>query len=112
MSTFQQQSATNIPDLMTHLKHAYYTQLKNTETASAMHFIEWAEKYLDTNRPVESFAADSNHGIRLSNNIRVLVSPSMDKLRGTTMDAGSVNITTGDSQPGQEGVNATDSQQI
>ena len=110
MDPFQTQ-AQQVPDLLTHLKAEYTTQVGGAEAAQAAPFIRWAYAYLAENRPVENFSADNNHGVRLTNNVRVLICPPQD-LRGTTVDAGAVEITNGASQPGQSGISSTDSQKV
>lgn len=71
--------------------------------ATAAHFFQFCEEYLKANRPVENFFVDMNHGLVLSNNARVVVSPGYD-LRGTMQRSGAVGVTEGVSQPGLNGV--------
>lgn len=97
------QQPQEIPNLISHLQSEYAMQVGGAEASAADPFVAWALDYLNTNRPVENFPVDHNHGVRLTNNVRVLVCPGED-LRGTTTDAGAVGITTGESQKGQEGV--------
>ena len=66
-------------------------------------FAKWAAEYLRTNRVVQNFFVDENHGMLLSNNRSVVVSPGID-IRGTMQDAGAVGVTQGRSSPGNEGV--------
>jgi len=112
MSSFQSQPVQDVPNLLTHLRDEYALAAGADKSAEVSEFLRWAHAYLSEHRPVENFAADSNHGIRLSNNVRVLVCPKMEDLRGTTQDAGAVSINTGQSQAGQEGVSNTDSQRV
>lgn len=71
--------------------------------ATAEQFMAFATKYLAANRPVENFFVDTNHGLVLSNNARVVVSPGVD-VRGTMQGARAVSVTDGQSQPGLNGV--------
>ncbi len=71
--------------------------------ATAAQFMAFCVKYLAKHRPVENFFVDTNHGLVLSNNARVVVSPGVD-LRGTMQGARAVGVTAGQSQPGLNGV--------
>ena len=107
MDPYHQQQAQDTPDLLSYLQLHCHTQSDMT----ASEFVEKAKAFLEQNRPVENFPADQNHGVRLSNNDRVLICPPVPA-PGTTVDAGAVEITHGASQKGQEGVDSTDSQRI
>jgi hypothetical protein len=62
-------------------------------------FFNFCVRYLTINRPVENFFVDMNHGLKLSNNVSVVVCPGVNP-QGQMEDSGAVNITTGLSQPG------------
>lgn len=66
-------------------------------------FAKWAADYLRDNRMVQNFFVDENHGIMLSNNRTVVLSPGID-IRGTMQDAGAVGVTHGRSNPGNDGI--------
>lgn len=71
--------------------------------APASHFFAFCVAHLLANRPVNSFFADTNLGVVLASNTRVVVSPGFD-LRGSMQDAKAVGVTDGLSQPGNDGV--------
>lgn len=71
--------------------------------APASAFAKWAADYLRENRMMQHFFVDENHGILLSNNRSVVLSPGID-IRGTMQDAGAVGVTQGRSNPGNNGV--------
>lgn len=79
--------------------------------APATHFATWAADYLRQNRVVEHFFIDENHGIRLSNNACVAVSPGTI-IRGTMQSSHAVEITSGLSQTDMNGVIESPSLQI
>lgn len=66
-------------------------------------FYNFCVQYLTHNRPVENFFVDMNHGLKLSNNARVVVCPGT-AVQGTMQDSGAVGVTQGLSQPGMGGV--------
>jgi len=84
---------------------------KNAKPPSANDFIKFAVAYLDKNRPVQFFPVDSNHGFQLSNHVRCTISPS-SKVAGTMQDSGAVHVTTGESQPGMDGVKKSEELRI
>lgn len=81
--------------------------------APATDFFKFCQDYLAENRPVQTFAADSNVGFMLSNNVRAVLSPPLEgEFRGYggyMQDAGDVGITRGSGQPGLGGVVGGDS---
>ena len=76
--------------------------------APATSFRAFCDDYLARNRPVQQFPADANVGIMLSNNIRVVVSPRLPGefagYGGSMQHSGDIKISTGESQPGLDGV--------
>lgn len=72
-------------------------------TAPFSSFYNFCVKYLTQHRPVENFFVDMNHGLKLSNNARVVVCPGTT-VQGTMQDSGAVGVTQGLSQPGMGGV--------
>lgn len=118
----------SIPDLLSHLWASYSTYLHKEigkrraagqqtfahaqalEKAPALAFISWAKKYLSRHRVVETFAADTNIGVRLSNMLTCLICPAVEaEARGTMQPAGAVNITHGRSGSGRRNAQPTDS---
>lgn len=97
-----------ITDLMSHLLAAYESSNPSGTYEYAggrRNFVEFARKYLDEHRTIETWPADSNLGIRLSNNVRLILHPGTGvESTGAMQDSGAVQITEGQSQPGQEGV--------
>lgn len=76
--------------------------------APAIHFAEWATQYLTDNRPVETFFSEGNVGLRLTNNVLVVLSPGEEQTKpGTMQQSASFSVTEGRSQPGNEGVSTT-----
>jgi hypothetical protein len=75
-------------------------------------FVGFCQKYLDQHRTVETFPADSNCGIRLSNNKRCVIHPVTEAGDGSMQDSGAVGVTEGKTQPGQEGVTKADDQKV
>jgi hypothetical protein len=71
---------------------------------AARPLLDFFEKYLETYRPVQVFPIDMNYGLVLSNNKRVAVAPGAPNVQGTMQDSGSISVTRGISQPGQDGV--------
>jgi hypothetical protein len=71
--------------------------------APAIKFVEWAANYLQEHRVVENFYVDANHGIRLSNNDTLVISPGTN-IQGTMQDSGAINVTEGKSQQNMEGI--------
>jgi hypothetical protein len=69
----------------------------------AVHFGQWATKYLTENRVAETFFVDANCGVRLTNNKMAAICPGAE-IRGTMQDSHDVAVTTGRSQPGNNGV--------
>lgn len=105
-----------MPDLITLLVEEYKAacarnnQDPNKEQVDPQEDLDAAEpllvffrEYLDRFRPVQSFPADNNYGLLLSNNLRCLVSPAGD-IRGTMQNSGAIGVMQGRSNPGQDGV--------
>ena len=67
-------------------------------------FMQFAKRYLDQHRTVETFPVDANCGIRLSNNKRCVLHPPTNAGDGSMQESGAVGVTEGKSQVGQEGV--------
>ena len=111
MDPYAHTQPTETPDLLTYLEEKGKVAIGGDVVAEAANFLAWAKDFLAANRPVENFPADSNHGVRLSNNDRVLVCPPVPA-PGTTAPSGAVEITHGASQSGQEGVSSTDSKRV
>ena len=89
-------------DVVTHLKRIYDNSL-NGAAPSLDDFIRFAIDYLDQNRVVELFYADSgNIGLCLSNNVRITT--TRNGPTGTMQPSGAIGISAGMSQPGQNGV--------
>lgn len=89
-------------DIITHLKRIYDSGL-NGAIPSLDGFVNFATDYLDQNRVVELFYADSgNIGLCLSNNVRVTTTKNGPA--GTMQPSGAIGISSGVSQPGQNGV--------
>lgn len=107
MDPYAHTQSTETPDLLSYLG----SKIPRTADTTVEQFLADAKKFLEQNRPVENFPADSNHGVRLSNNDRVLVCPPVPA-PGTTAPSGAVEITHGASQSGQEGVSSTDSKRV
>jgi hypothetical protein len=84
------------------LNHNAYSAEEVLAGVRAAHFVNWASRFLDENRPVQTFAADANVGLRLSNNDAVVVSPGTEA-QGSMPDARAVGVTHGQSQPGLHG---------
>jgi hypothetical protein len=108
---------TTIPSLVQHLKNEFVTYCaeKNmgpAEKQRASTFWEFCAEYLDNNRMVETWPADSNIGIKLSNNVRVLIHPVGKADAGQMQSTDSVGVTKGDSQPGHEGVTPSNAKRI
>lgn len=95
--------SSSVPDdVITHLKKCYDGQL-GTAAPSLDGFIAFAGDYLNQNRVVELFYADSgNIGFCLSNNVRVTTTTNGPA--GTMQPSGAIGISSGISQPGQNGV--------
>lgn len=66
--------------------------------------LNFFEAYLNTYRPVQAFPVDMNYGLVLSNSQRCAVSPGTAQLQGTMQNSGSIGVTQGVSNPGQDGV--------
>ena len=97
-------------DIISHLKRIYDSGLSGT-AGTLDGFIRFAIDYLDQNRVVELFYADSgNIGMCLSNNVRVTTTKNGPT--GTMQPSGAVGISAGTSQPGQNGVVTTPSLSI
>lgn len=94
------------------ISHVYAEYQKASEHLSLDGFLEFAHKYLDENRTVETFPVDANCGIRLSNNKRCLIHPPTQAGDGSMQDSGSVGVTEGLTQPGQEGVTEAGDQKV
>ena len=94
-----------------HLKNEFVKEHANNITAAtnatAEKFWNFAADYLNKHRMVENWPADRNIGIKLSNNVRVLIHPVTKAGSGDMQDSSSVSITEGQTQPGQEGVSGT-----
>jgi hypothetical protein len=89
-------------DIVTHLKRIYDNRVDAGEP-SLDSFVAFAIEYLDNNRVVELFYADSgNIGLCLSNNVRVTT--TRNGPAGTMQPSGAIGISSGVSQPGQNGV--------
>lgn len=103
----------DLPHLIQHLKNEFVKDHEARQFSGpaadrdADDFWDFAANYLANNRTVENWPADRNIGLRLSNNIRVLVHPATMAGSGAMQDSGSVPITEGLTQPGQEGVSGT-----
>lgn len=102
----------DLPHLIQHLKnkfveHCQTHQLGHVNRMSAEEFWDFAADYLAKHRTVENWPADRNIGIRLSDNNRVLVHPATKAGSGEMQDSGSIAVTEGLTQPGQEGVDST-----
>ena len=107
----------NVPHLIQLIKdqfvnHCAAKGVDNPEDAPAQEFWEFAAEYLDKHRTVEHWPADRNLGVRLANNIRCLLHPATAVARGTMQQSGSVGVTTGGTQPGQEGVTAAGEKRV
>lgn len=63
--------------------------------SAARPFLKFCQKYLTENRPVQTFAIDSNYGLVLSNNLRCAVSPGVATLKGTMQETHSVAVSVG-----------------
>lgn len=107
MDPYAHNQSQETPDLLSYIG----SKIPRTDNTTVEEFLADAKKFLQENRPVENFPADQNHGVRLSNNDRVLVCPPVPS-PGTTAPSGAVEITHGASQRGQEGVTATDSKRV
>jgi hypothetical protein len=100
----------DLPHLIQLLKNEYVAHCKeqgiltDPNTRPAADFWEFCGQYLDKNRVVENWPADSNIGVRLSNNQRALLSPASNAGTGQMEETHSVSVTEGKSQDGQEGV--------
>jgi len=70
-------------------------------------FMEFAVDYLETNRVVETFSADSNVGIVFSDLSRCVVCPGFE-VEGTMQDSESVGVTHGKGQSKLNGVSSTE----
>jgi hypothetical protein len=81
----------------------YKPVAEGSSRASLPDFMDFATGYLATNRVVENFFLDMNHGIRLSNQKSCSICPGTD-VAGTMQDSGAVAVTQGLSQKGMEGV--------
>jgi hypothetical protein len=75
-------------------------------------FLRFAKSYLDQHRTVQTYPADANVGIVLANNTRLLIHPPSGAGMGGMQNSGAVDITEGQSQPGQEGVVPGDDKKI
>lgn len=115
----------DLPHLIQHLKNKFveHCNAQNTSTHpaaksvapayhSAEEFWDFCADYLANNRTVENWPADRNIGIRLSDNNRVLVHPATKAGSGEMQDSGSIAITEGLTQPGQEGVSGTQAKHV
>ena len=115
----------DLPHLIQHLKNEFVkhaaakmgsepTEMKSraVEKWPAKEFWDFCADYLANNRTVENWPADRNIGLRLSNNTRVLVHPATRAGSGDMQDSGSVPITEGQTQPGQEGVSGTQANHV
>lgn len=105
----QIQSA-EMPPLLDLLEAAYLNEclmsgVDSTPTIQAAQpLLAFYKRYLEVYRPVQAFPVDSNYGIMLSNNQRCVISPNLDELPGSMENSGAIQVTTGKSNPGQEGV--------
>ena len=101
------EQTTSTPSLMTVLWRAFKETMGEETASFALQetnpFLAFCDDYLTTNRVVQNFAVNSNHGVVLSNNVRCTVCPEIN-LSGTMEDSNAVGISSGESQPGQEGV--------
>ena len=102
---------TGIPHLMQLLRDKWQEQHGRTLPKEAEDFSLWCENYLNEHRTVENWPADSNIGVRLSNNERAVIHPNAPASGGTMQDSGAVSVTEGQTQPGQEGVVQVNDQQ-
>ncbi len=72
---------------------------------AAQPMLAFFNQYLDTFRPVLAFAVDNNYGIQLANSTRCVISPYRpDEAPGTMQSSGAIEVTSGQSNPGQNGV--------
>lgn len=72
---------------------------------AARPLLNFFEAYLNLYRPVQTFPVDFNYGLVLSNNMRCTVSPSIEtEAPGSMQASGAIQVTTGKSNPGQNGV--------
>ena len=99
----------DVPHLIQFLKDEFVKYLEKggkgpAETQTAQLFWEFAAEYLEKNRTVENWPADANIGVRLSNNMRMLLHPATAEGTGQMQDSGAVGVTEGQTQSGQEGV--------
>lgn len=95
-------NAASPEDIITHLKRVYSDSL-NGAVPSFDGFIAFATDYLNQHRVVELFYADTgNIGLCLSNNVRVTTTTNGPA--GTMQPSGAIGISSGVSQPGQNGV--------
>jgi hypothetical protein len=115
-----------IVDLMTYLKQEYIQFLnleiekrkaRGMKTMSLEEaititpfdsFFKFCRQFLSRHRPVQSFPADANQGMMLSNNARIVLCPAAQGdfagYGGSMQHSGDINITQGQSQPGMNGV--------
>lgn len=102
-----------VPHLMGHLYQEYIrsTEAANPAERSLDGFVAFCDDYLAKNRPVMNWPADQNIGFQLSNNINVLICPPIPE-EGQMQPSGAVNVTHGQSQPGQDGVVKTNSKRV
>ena len=106
------ENTTATPDLLQHLMEKFQEKLTAADGCkkadqqlieSIRPFLDFCSTYLNDNRVVQNFAADANHGVVLSDNTRCMICPEVN-LSGTMQDSAAIGISSGQGQPGQEGV--------
>lgn len=83
--------------LMNHLVEKFEEQGGEGSTSELQLFIAFANRYLNENRPVETFYAFDNIGIKLTNQERILISPAKEE-PPHVMGKGAVPITPGNTE--------------
>jgi len=107
-----------VPTLLDHLHEKYKEQraykddpiLKIEDPVER--FLAFCTQYLDTHRTVQTWPTDANIGIVLANNTRLLIHPPSNAGMGGMQNSGAVDVTEGQTQPGQEGVIPGDGRKI